>query len=138
MKLTITTPLEVIVSDVRILSLRAEDASGSFMILPHHADFMTVLGISVVSWRDSKNKLHYCAMSKGILIMTGGHNLSIASREAVMGHDLVDLKEHILKQFSATEALESKTRLSQERLQAETIQYIQDYLHQEDHFAPST
>ena len=32
--------------------LRAEDDTGAFGILPGHADFLTVLAVSVVTWRD--------------------------------------------------------------------------------------
>ena len=34
-----------------VVSVRAEDASGSFGILPGHADLITVLTPSVVAWR---------------------------------------------------------------------------------------
>jgi F-type H+-transporting ATPase subunit epsilon len=36
--------------------LRAEDASGSFGILPGHAPFLTALAISIVSWRKDDTK----------------------------------------------------------------------------------
>lgn len=137
MKLTITTPLDLLVRDEDILSLRAEDASGNFGIFPHHSDFMTVLGVSVVSWHNVMGEMRYCAVNNGILIITGGKHIAIATREAVVGSDLVDLKQRVLEEFTAARALESKTRLSQERLQAETIQRIQNYLHQEDSFVPS-
>jgi F-type H+-transporting ATPase subunit epsilon len=39
MRLSIVTPLEIIV-DEDIVSLRAEDVSGSFGILPHNAPFL--------------------------------------------------------------------------------------------------
>ncbi len=50
MRLKIVTPLAVVV-DEEIASLRAEDASGSFGVLPGHAPFLTALTISIVSWR---------------------------------------------------------------------------------------
>ena len=48
MRLLITTPLSVVVDEDGILALRAEDATGSFGILPGHADFLTSLAISSV------------------------------------------------------------------------------------------
>ncbi len=48
MRLRIITPLAVVVDEDGVLALRAEDASGSFGILPGHADFLTSLAISVV------------------------------------------------------------------------------------------
>ena len=51
MKLTITTPLAVILAEDGIMAIRAEDASGSFGILPGHADFLTNLTLSIVGWK---------------------------------------------------------------------------------------
>ena len=50
MRLRILTPLSVVM-DEQIDSLRAEDDSGSFGILPGHAPFLTALAVSIVSWR---------------------------------------------------------------------------------------
>jgi F-type H+-transporting ATPase subunit epsilon len=50
MKLRITDPTAILV-DTDVRSVRAEDASGSFGILSGHADFLTALGVSIVSWR---------------------------------------------------------------------------------------
>jgi len=138
MKLTITTPLDVLVNDEDILSLRAEDATGGFGIFPRHADFMTALGVSVVRWRTMRAEVRYCAVNNGLLIVTEGEYIAIASREAVVGADLADLKQRVLGEFSAAGALESETRLAQERFQAETLHRIQSYLHQEDYIAPPT
>ena len=135
MKLTITTPFGIIVDSVNILSLKAEDATGRFGILPLHADFMTLLGISVLSWQDVQQKTFYCAVNKGVFVVSGGNDVSIATREAVVGEELADLKKRVIGEFSIASDLESKTRLTQERFQAEAIRRIQDYLHQEDHFA---
>ena len=135
MKLTITSPFGIIVDNEDILSLRAEDATGSFGILPLHADFMTILGISVLSWQDVQKKTFYCAVNNGIFAVARKGNISIATREAVIGDDLADLKQRVLGEFSIASDLESKTRLTQERFQSEAIRRIQDYLHQEDGFA---
>ncbi len=53
MKLTVTTPLAIVVEADDVAHLRAEDETGAFGILPGHADFLTALAISVVSWRDA-------------------------------------------------------------------------------------
>ncbi len=45
MRLRIVTPLAVVVDESDVTALRAEDESGSFGILPHHADFLTSLTI---------------------------------------------------------------------------------------------
>jgi len=51
MRLLITTPTAVVIDDPDVVTVRAEDESGSFGILNGHADFLTALTVSVVSWR---------------------------------------------------------------------------------------
>ena len=91
MRLRIVTPLSVVVDEDGVLALRAEDASGSFGILPRHADFLTSLAISVVSWESGDGTRHYCAVRRGVLSVTGGREIAIATREAVRGDDLATL-----------------------------------------------
>jgi len=136
LKLTITTPLDVLVNREDILSLRAEDVTGGFGILPHHADFVTALDVTVMRWRTLSGETRYCAVNKGILIVTEGKYIAVASREAAVGTDLADLKQRVFGAFEVAEALESKARLLQERFQAETVRRIQQYLHQEADIAP--
>src|ERR1700738_730523 len=83
MRLRIITPLSVIVDEDGVLALRGEDATGSFGILPGHADFLTSLAISVVSWESSDGTRHYCAARRGVLSVTAGRDIAVATREAV-------------------------------------------------------
>ena len=50
MRLLITTPTAVVLDDPDVVGVRAEDESGSFGILSGHADFLTALTVSMVSW----------------------------------------------------------------------------------------
>ena len=56
MRLTVTTPLAIVVEADDVAHLRAEDETGAFGILPGHADFLTALAVSVVTWRDSARR----------------------------------------------------------------------------------
>jgi ATP synthase protein I len=96
MRLRIITPLFVVVDEDGVLALRAEDATGSFGILPQHADFLTSLAISVVSWESSDGTGHYCAVRRGVLSVNGGRDIDIATREAVPGDDLGTLDKTVL------------------------------------------
>ena len=93
MRLRIVTPLSVVIDEDGVLALRAEDATGSFGILPRHADFLTSLAVSVVSWESSNETRRYCAVRRGVLSVIGGHDIAIATREAVPGDDLTTLDE---------------------------------------------
>ena len=98
MSLRILTPLAIIV-DQPVRSLRAMDASGSFGILPGHADFLT-LAVSVVSWTTPEGGARFCAVRGGALTVRAG-NVAIATREAVTGDDLATLDREVLARFRA-------------------------------------
>jgi F-type H+-transporting ATPase subunit epsilon len=98
-RLRITTPLAVVVDEDGVLALRAEDASGGFGILPMHADFLTSLAISVVSWKVGDETKRYCAVRGGVLSVTAGRDIVVATREAVTGDDLSTLDETVLARF---------------------------------------
>ncbi len=99
MRLRIVTPLSVVVDD-DIDSLRAEDASGSFGVLPGHVPFLTALAVSIVSWRLSAGE-RFCAMRGGVMTVTGGNAIDIATREAVTGENLATLDAEVLARFQS-------------------------------------
>lgn len=97
--LRIITPLVIIV-DQPALALRAVDASGSFGILPRHCDFLTRLGVSVVQWNIADKTARYCALRGGALRVKQGQ-VSITTREAVLGDDLETLDREVIARFHA-------------------------------------
>lgn len=128
MKLTITTPLAVLAEEHELIALRAEDASGGFGILPGHADFLTSLAISVVSWRRRDGSLRHCAVRGGILSVTGGQEVAIATREAVLSEDLQRLELDILAAFHAAEEADRVEHVELARLQLNAIRQIMRHL----------
>lgn len=124
MRLTITTPLSVAVEEDGVLVLSAEDASGSFGIQPGHADFLTSLAVSVVSWRSSGGTRHYCAVRGGVLTVSGGTEAAIATREAVTGDDLATLDAAVLSRFQADAEADRVERVDSTRLQLSAIRQI--------------
>jgi F-type H+-transporting ATPase subunit epsilon len=128
MRLRITAPLSVVVDEDGILSLRAEDATGSFGILPHHANFLTSLAISIVSWRSSDEKRHYCAVRGGVLSVDAGRDIAVATREAVTGDDLGSLDQSVLGRFRADIETERSERVESTRLQLNAIRQIVSHL----------
>jgi len=128
MRLMISTPLDVILSADDVEHLRAEDASGSFGILPGHADMVTVLATSVVRWRNSAQREHYAAVRGGLLRVSGGDSVAIASREAVLGDDLASLEAAVLTRYRETAAAEQAARSQATRLQTAAIRQIIRYL----------
>jgi F-type H+-transporting ATPase subunit epsilon len=128
MRLRITTPLAVMVDAAAVRALRADDATGSFGILPGHADFLTSLTIGVVSWRDADGMAHYCAVRRGVLSVTGGQEIAIATREAVTGDDLATLDATVLARFRSDTETERAERVDSTRLQLNAIRRIVSHL----------
>jgi F-type H+-transporting ATPase subunit epsilon len=134
MKLRITTPLAIVVDEDGVAALRAEDASGSFGILPRHADFLTSLATTVVRWTGADQRRHFCAVRGGMLAMTGGDSIAIATREAITGDDLATMDQTVLARFKADAEVERDERLQAKLMQLHAIRQIITHLRQ----APSS
>ncbi len=129
MKLCIITPLAVVVDVDGVVALRAEDSSGGFGIQPRHADFLTSLAISVVSWECAEGTRRYCAVRRGVLSVTGGQDIAVATREAIIGDDLATLDDTVLALFRADIEAERTERVESTRLQLAAIRQIMRHLH---------
>jgi F-type H+-transporting ATPase subunit epsilon len=127
-RLRIVTPLSVVIDEDGVLALRAEDATGSFGILPHHADFLTSLVISVVSWEGNDGTRHHCAVRRGVLSVRGGQDIAIATREAMPGDDLATLDKTVLARFRTDIENERTEHVENTRLQLNAIRQIMRHL----------
>ena len=127
MRLRITTPLEVVLDCDGVTALRAEDESGGFGILQGHADFLTSLKISVVSWT-AQGTRHFCATRRGVFSVDGGDGVSIATREAVLSDDLASLLGAVLERFRADIEAERSERVDSTRLELRAIRQIFSHL----------
>lgn len=128
MRLTVATPLAIVVDAVDIAHLRAEDASGAFGILPGHTDFVTALEVSVISWRDRQGVERHIAVHGGVLEVRGGKAIAIATREAVAGDDLHHLETDVLVRFRNQIAEEQAARKDAQRLYLAAIRQIFRFL----------
>lgn len=124
MRLLITGPVVIPVDTDDVVSLRAEDASGSFGVLGGHADFLTALSISVVSWRHADGRAGYCAVRGGILTVAGGDTVSIATREAHVGDDLDQLETVVLAGYRAHVESERTERTASAKLRMQAIRHM--------------
>ena len=122
MRLRIVTPLSVVV-DEDAESLRAQDASGSFGIWPGHALFLTALSVSILNWK-SAGLERFCALRGGVLTVTGGSSVAIATREAVAGDDLATLDAEVLTQFQTDADEERVEHVEMMRLQMNAIRQM--------------
>lgn len=128
MKLLVTTPVSAVLEVEDVLHVRAEDETGAFGILPGHADFITVLSISVITWRDQAGERHHIAVRGGVLTVRGGQSVEIATRDAVGENTLRQLGDAVLTKFRDEAAAEKEARVSTTRLHLATIRQLQRYL----------
>ena len=124
MNLIVSTPIATAVRTADARHVRAQDASGAFGIWPGHADFLTALSISVLSWRDGRGDEHYLAVRGGMLSVQGGDTVTVATPEAVAGDDLHQLETEVLRQFRLQIDEERLTRTDAQRLQVAAIRQI--------------
>jgi F-type H+-transporting ATPase subunit epsilon len=131
MRLLITTPSAVVVDDSDVTAVRAEDETGSFGILARHADFLTVLTVSVVAWHRADYRRRYCAVRRGVLRVESGREVAVATREAIVGDDLDHLEQVVLTQLRDALDAERTARTESLQLQMKAIRQIVRYLRPE-------
>lgn len=129
MKLRIITPLTVVLDEPDVMSVRAEDESGSFGILPGHADLVSSVLPSVVIWKRRDGTPHYCAVRQGVLTVTEkGSMVEIATREAICGDDLKTLKTLVRQHYAALDDARRNANVASVRLQLDAVRRIGDGL----------
>lgn len=124
MKLLVATPLERVVDEHGVVSVRAEDSTGMFGLLAGHVDFVTVLAPSVLTWRGEDGVERHVAVQGGVLTMSDGDRIEVATRRATVGDDLEVLEADVLARFEEEAASESLARTHTARLQAAAIRRI--------------
>jgi F-type H+-transporting ATPase subunit epsilon len=135
-RLTVTTPLATVLRLEDVTRVRAEDATGTFGILDGHADFLTVLAISVVSFVDSAGRERYVAVRGGMLRVKGGVDVVVATPEAIESNDLHALETETLVGFHRGLDAERAARTDAERLRLAAIRQIVHLLRSDGRHAP--
>jgi F-type H+-transporting ATPase subunit epsilon len=126
--LTVTTPGQILVDSGDVAAMRAEDESGSFGILPGHADLLTALVPSVVRWRTADGSTHFCAVRGGVFTVSDGRNVAVACREGVLGASLEDLEAKVRAVRAQQIEGDRKARVEQVRLHALAVRQLLRYL----------
>ena len=126
--LTVTTPSQILVDAGDVTSIRAEDQSGSFGVLPGHADLLTVLVPTVVHWRTADGAARYCAVRGGVFTVSAGRNVAVACREGVLGHSLAELEAKVRDVRAQQLEADRKARVEQIRLHALAVRQLVRYL----------
>ena len=126
--LTVTTPGQILVDSGDVAAVRAEDQSGSFGILPGHADLLTVLVASVLRWRTADGATRFCAVHGGVFTVSAGCNVAVACREGVVGDSLENLEAKVCTVRAEQLEADRKARVEQVRLHALAVRQLLRYL----------
>ena len=124
MHLVLSSLGAVVVDVTGVRSLRAEDASGGFGLWPGHADFLTVLGVGVLSWRFDDGAWHHCAVRRGVLTMRRGCELAVATREAIAGDDLGRLEGEVVARLAKHQQVEDDARRESRQLEIRALREL--------------
>jgi F-type H+-transporting ATPase subunit epsilon len=127
MRLSIRTPLAVVMDETDVTYVRAEDETGAFGILEGHADFLTTLAVCVVMWRRGE-QTSQVAVRGGILRVCSGNHVSIATREAVGEQSLASLGRAVLERMRLQVESEEASHLVGTRMEFATIRQIERYV----------
>lgn len=127
MRLVVSTPTEIVADIPDIRQVLAEDDTGGFGIRPGHADFVTVLPVSIVTWRDAARE-GFVVLRGGVLCVRGGDLVEIAARGAWSQDQLAALGETALQALRRATAEEDVTRRSEQRLHLATVRKIEELL----------
>jgi len=134
-KLEIVTPLGVAFEASEVEHVLAEDASGLFGIRRGHAEFVTVLRPSVLSWRLRAGGQAHAALRGGVLyVRRRGREeelVEVATREAIVSEDLQELEALVESSFRDEAAAEEESRAQAARMQVALTRGVWRYLHPE-------
>jgi len=126
--LTVTTPAQILVDSGDVVAVRAEDQSGSFGILPGHADLLTVLVPSVLRWRTADGTDRFCAVRGGVFTVSSRRDVAVACREGVISDSLDDLETKVSAVRAQETEADRKARVEQIRLHALAVRQLVRYL----------
>jgi F-type H+-transporting ATPase subunit epsilon len=127
MRLLVTTPTAILLDVAEVRGVRAEDSTGSFGIQPGHAQLLTVLSVSVLSYRDAAGVERYVAVHGGVLRVRGA-SVEVATSEGLAGDDLEVLQQAVIARYRAEADAERKARTRATRLHLLAIRRMYRYV----------
>jgi F-type H+-transporting ATPase subunit epsilon len=113
-RLRLITPTQVVL-DEEVVSVVAEDASGSFGVLAHHERLVAALVPTIIRCQTRAGQVKYVAVDRGLL-RKEGPELRIAARQAVVGDDYRRLEELIVERLTRLEESEARARSAFSRI----------------------
>jgi F-type H+-transporting ATPase subunit epsilon len=127
-RLRITTPVDLIVDAKDVRHVRAEDLTGAFGIQPGHTEFVTVLAVSVLTYREGSGIERHVAVRGGVLRVRNGEVVEVATREAIVSDNLEALHHAVLAGFRSHAEAEAKERTKATQLNVALVRNLYRYV----------
>lgn len=110
------------VTDVSASRVAAPGTHGSFVMLPHHVDYVAVLIEGIVTYDAQPDSgEHYVAVDAGVLVKQGD-DIIISTPNAVTAARLEDLEESVEEQFRSVDERERDARAVLFRIETDVVQ----------------
>ncbi len=106
-----------------LVSFVAEDASGSFGILPGHERFLTLLDYGLARFRASTGPWRYVACPGAVLYFTG-HELFLDTRRYLVDDDYGRISALLAGQLAQEEAALKSVKDNLQRLEQELFRHL--------------
>ncbi|RMF44557.1 MAG: F0F1 ATP synthase subunit epsilon [Planctomycetota bacterium] len=125
MRLRVMIPSQVLL-DQPVRKVVAEAPNGHFGLLPRHIDFVTVLVPGLLAYFDDRGCEHFIATDEGVLVKCG-REVTVATRSAVKGGDLGELRMIVEREFRTLDEQERVARSAMARLEAGLVRRFLDF-----------
>ena len=115
MELVICSPLQTVVQ-AKIKKVSFEALDGYRTLLPKHVDFVSALGIGIITYVPEDSTPKYVACHQGIVVKQGD-KVIITAQGTITGDTLEELREHIKLDFKQNEEHRKELSAAMARLE---------------------
>lgn len=106
--LTLLLPDQVLLS-THVMKIGGDAVNGSFVVLPHHIDFVTALVPGILYFQDADTQITYVAVDNGILVKRGT-SVWVSVLQAIQGDHLDHLDQVVEEQFRHMDERQKQTQ----------------------------
>ena len=103
----------------------ADSTEGAFTLLPRHIDCVARLVPGILLYLQDGQE-HLVAVDEGVLVKCGDE-VRVATRQAVLGGDLGELRGRIDREFLARDEWERKVRSAAARLESSLVRRFLEF-----------
>lgn len=121
MRLQVVIPTRVVLDDEADIVI-ADGVGGSFGLLPHHVDYVTVLAVGLVSYRKGEREA-FIGVDGGLLVKRGDW-VRVATPRATEPAELGRVEHAVRESFEKRSAQEERAIRALDRLEADMVRRI--------------